>query len=112
MKSHTMSEMQGRSRLSILFFAVTLAFAASRSVWDGVYTKEQARRGEAVYREECMKCHGENLMGGEAGPPIAGEEFLKAWGGRTAGDFFEKIRKTMPEDDPGGLRHGLADLFE
>lgn len=50
-----------------------------------------------------MKCHGENLLGGEAAPPIAGEEFLHKWTGKTVGDLFERTRKTMPSDDPGGL---------
>src|SRR5437762_2337919 len=36
---------------------------ASRSVWDGVYTKDQAGRGQTAYREECAKCHAANLMG-------------------------------------------------
>jgi mono/diheme cytochrome c family protein len=77
--------------------------AAVRSVWDGVYTKEQAARGQKVYREECLKCHGENLMGGEAGPAVAGDEFLAKWNGKTVGSLFEIIRKTMPSDDPGNL---------
>src|ERR1700730_2471178 len=77
--------------------------AASRSVWDGVYAKEQADRGQKAYQEECMKCHGENLAGGEASPPLVGAEFLPKWNGKTAGDLFGLIRKTMPTDDPGNL---------
>jgi mono/diheme cytochrome c family protein len=93
-----------RSRVSILLLLVSLAAAAaSRSVWDGVYTKEQAGRGRSVYGEECMKCHGENLMGGEAGSALAGDEFLPKWNGKTVGDLFRNIRQTMPSDDPGNL---------
>ena len=77
--------------------------ALARSVWDGVYTKEQAGRGATVYREECLKCHAENLMGGEAGPALVGDEFLSKWNGKTVGDLFQIIRKTMPSDDPGNL---------
>jgi mono/diheme cytochrome c family protein len=72
-------------------------------VWDGVYTKEQARRGQATYQETCLKCHGETLGGGEGGPEVAGEEFRQKWNGKTAGDLFALIRKTMPADDPGSL---------
>lgn len=78
-------------------------FAASRSIWDGVYSKEQARRGLTVYRQECLKCHGETLLGGEGGPAISGEEFLTKWKGKTAGDLYAQLRKTMPSDDPGSL---------
>ena len=68
-----------------------------------MYTKEQANRGLATYGEECQKCHGEKLGGGEGGPPMAGEEFLRKWDGKTAGDLFAVIRKSMPEDNPGSL---------
>jgi mono/diheme cytochrome c family protein len=71
-------------------------------VWDGVYTREQAVRGQDTYHEECLGCHGEALDGGEA-PPLAGEEFLHKWNGKTAGNLFGVMRKTMPEDNPGNL---------
>src|SRR4051794_17150181 len=90
----------------VLVFAVLAAAstaAAARSVWDGVYTKEQARRGQTVYQQECAKCHGENLGGGEASPPLVGAEFLRNWNGKSAGDLYERTRKTMPSDDPGNL---------
>ena len=32
---------------------------SERSVWDGVYTEEQAKRGEALYEKQCSACHGE-----------------------------------------------------
>jgi S-disulfanyl-L-cysteine oxidoreductase SoxD len=81
------------------------AFAqvASRSVWDGVYTADQAKRGEAAYRIACARCHGDTLTGGEAAPPLTGGEFLANWNGLTVGDLFERIRVSMPADRPGEL---------
>ena len=76
---------------------------ATRSVNDGVYTKEQATRGLSVYREECAKCHGENLSGGESAPALAGKEFGETWKGRSVGDLLGIVIKTMPTDDPGNL---------
>jgi S-disulfanyl-L-cysteine oxidoreductase SoxD len=90
-----------RTTLAILF--LLSCTAVTRSVWDGVYTKEQAGRGQTTYQETCLKCHGENLGGGEGGPLLAGEEFRQKWNGKTAGDLFATIRKTMPSDDPGNL---------
>ena len=63
-----------RARTSILLFYTASVITAipaanSRSVWDGVYTKPQSSRGQARYREECAKCHAENLMGGKR-PPL------------------------------------------
>ena len=88
---------------SLCVLAAGLLSAFSRSVWDGVYTKDQAQRGQSAYRENCAKCHGENLGGGEAGPALAGEDFLKSWSGKTAGDLFALMRKSMPSEDPGSL---------
>jgi S-disulfanyl-L-cysteine oxidoreductase SoxD len=93
-----------RVQLLILgFVASCCAAAVTRSVWDGVYTKEQASKGQTTYGEECLKCHGETLGGGEGGPALAGQEFRQKWNGKTAGDLFGLIRKTMPSDDPGSL---------
>jgi len=75
----------------------------SRSVWDGVYTEEQSKRGEALYGASCAKCHGDTLTGGEAAPPLTGGEFLANWNGLTVGDLFERIRISMPADRPGAL---------
>ena len=99
-------------RIPILLLSLAcLPAAASRSVWDGVYTKAQAVRGQTTYREECAKCHSENLTGGEEAPALTGHEFLNKWDGKTAGDLFEVTRKTMPSDDPGGLsRRQYADI--
>ena len=93
-----------RVHVSIFCIFVSCCLGAgSRSVWDGVYTKAQATRGQTAYREECLKCHAENLGGGEGGPPLAGKEFLEKWIGKTAGDLYGLTRKTMPSDDPGNL---------
>jgi mono/diheme cytochrome c family protein len=86
-----------------LLAAACLFAAAPRSVWEGVYNKEQAGRGLKAYVEECLKCHGETLLGGEGGPAIAGEEFMSRWKGKTAGDLYALLRKTMPAEDPGNL---------
>lgn len=85
-------------------FALSICFAAaSKSAADGVYTKEQAARGNRTYNETCANCHGQNLMGGEGAPALAGKDFLTSWTGRTAADLFETVMKTMPSDDPGSL---------
>lgn len=75
----------------------------SRSVWDGVYTEEQAKRGEALYRKECASCHADTLAGGGGAAPLTGGAFLSNWNGLTLGDLFERIRKTMPQGNLGKL---------
>jgi len=86
--------------------------SASRSAWDGVYTEEQAKRGEPIYHKECAACHGDMLTGGESAPPLTGGAFLANWNGLTVGDLFDRIRKTMPQTNPGHLtRQQDADIL-
>jgi mono/diheme cytochrome c family protein len=71
------------------------------TIWDGVYTEEQRRRGEAVYAASCERCHGADLVAEEEEivPPLVGEEFLKGWQRKRVGNLFEFIRKEMPSDE-------------
>jgi mono/diheme cytochrome c family protein len=79
--------------------AVALTQSPSRTVWDGVFTSEQAARGAPLYAANCAQCHGPALSGAD-GPPLSGVEFAGNWNGLTLGDLFERIRTTMPADDP------------
>jgi len=74
-----------------------------KSVWDGAYTEEQAKRGEPIYAQNCASCHGPELSGGEMAPPLAAGDFLSGWDGLTVGDLFERIRISMPQNAPGSL---------
>jgi mono/diheme cytochrome c family protein len=73
------------------------------SVWTGVYTDEQAMRGETAYRQYCIACHGADLEGADMTPPLSGGTFMANWNDLTVGDLFERIRTTMPMDRPGVL---------
>jgi quinoprotein glucose dehydrogenase len=91
--------------------AASWVLAATGTIWDGVYTKEQAAKGQATYGEECARCHAENLSGGEGNPELVGDTFLQRWDGKTAADLFGIIR-TMPLDAPGSLtRQQYANLM-
>ncbi|HKD09172.1 MAG TPA: cytochrome c [Bryobacteraceae bacterium] len=83
-----------------------------RSVWDGVFTADQATRGQARYREICASCHGEMLEGGESAPPLAGGAFLANWNTLSVGDLFDRTRSTMPQNKPGSLnREANAEIL-
>jgi mono/diheme cytochrome c family protein len=74
----------------------------TKTVWDGVYTKPQAARGEQSYKRACGYCHRDNLQGDE-GPALIGSRFTFQWNGRTLKDLFVTISTTMPDDAPGTL---------
>jgi mono/diheme cytochrome c family protein len=88
---------------TVLLLRTTAHAQTTKSVWDGVYTEEQAKRGQPMYAENCASCHGPELMGGEMAPPLATGDFLSGWDGLTVGDLFERIRISMPQNAPGSL---------
>jgi len=79
--------------------------SAPRSVWDGVYTEDQARRGETQYGRNCQACHGADLSGNPVDevPSLAWDGFLTQWNNRTVKDLFDTVKRSMPKDNPGGL---------
>ncbi|HVS62022.1 MAG TPA: cytochrome c [Thermoanaerobaculia bacterium] len=87
--------------------ALVAAAAATQeeqgSIWDGVYTVEQAERGESLYSQGCAECHGEGLGGDDMNPPLLGSDFLWDWNGLSAGDLFERLVISMPEGDPRSM---------
>ena len=84
----------------------------SQSVWDGIYTEEQAKRGEPLYSQRCARCHGPDLTGGETAPALASGEFKGNWSGLSVDDLFERIKISMPQDNPGSLsRQQTADIL-
>ena len=93
--------------LSACGFILTAAYvtlgAQAKTTSAGVYTAEQATRGEAVYKEMCAACHGDNLEGSGPMPPLAGMDFLTNWRGKTLGDLYEKTQTTMPATAPGTM---------
>jgi S-disulfanyl-L-cysteine oxidoreductase SoxD len=74
-----------------------------KSAWVGIYTKNQAARGESAYREHCAFCHGVSLEGTADAPPLAGLDFREDWDGANIADLFEKIQFTMPPKRPSPL---------
>ncbi|HTH03246.1 MAG TPA: cytochrome c [Vicinamibacterales bacterium] len=87
--------------------------AQERTVWDGIYTDEQATRGEALYGEHCVRCHGATLQGnGEGAKSLTDATFKSTWNGISMGALFDRVRLSMPQDKPGSLtRQQVADLL-
>ena len=101
-----------------------------QSVWDGVYTKEQAKRGKPVYARNCTECHGDTPValapiepnhilskrqlgffrvsdpgasGFSSAPPLSGGVFLRGWKGQTVANLYQYARSEMPQGNAGSL---------
>ena len=86
--------------------------AQEKSQWDGVYSDEQAKRGEPLYAQYCSSCHGPDLAGGEMAPGLVGGDFAANWNDLSLGQLFDRIRTSMPQNNPGSLsRQQNADIL-
>ena len=74
---------------------------AARTVWDSVYSANQAARGETAYAKGCARCHGAALTGGDQATPLTGPAFLGNWNGQSLIDLQQRIKSTMPSDSIG-----------
>lgn len=97
--------------LGVIFVAYACSVVASaqntgagKTVWDGVYTPEQATRGKKLYETSCSECHLDSLQGDGADvPALADEGFLDEWQDQPVDKLFTRIRETMPQDSPSSL---------
>ena len=81
---------------STLVLAVALnASQATKSVNDGVYSADQAARGDAAFKSKCSGCHYISQF--------SGDDLYKEWAGKPLSELFSLMRETMPEDNPGTL---------
>lgn len=77
---------------STVSFAQTPAAPAGTPI---TFTEEQAAAGAEVFSRICLACHPRKDM--------SNVDFRVKWNSRTAFDFFELVRSTMPQDGPGSL---------
>lgn len=68
---------------------------AVRGSGAGVYSAEQAARGQDVYIGQCRSCHVPDAH--------ASTMFQSVWNGRTLADLYRYLREQMPKSEPGTL---------
>lgn len=83
--------------------AVHAALTAQTTTWSGVYTDAQAKRGQEAYTKACAECHGQDLGGDGFAPGLKGPDFMTNWSGLSVGDLYDRIRISMPPDNPNSL---------
>jgi mono/diheme cytochrome c family protein len=101
--------------LSVGIMLCTFSYQLVRGQSDaaaGIYTADQAHRGEALYKAQCTSCHGDALDGAGPYPPLSGNDFLSKYEGQPALNVYDMIQKLMPATAPGSLtRPQAADLL-
>jgi mono/diheme cytochrome c family protein len=83
--------------------AAAAAQETRRTIWDGVFSAEQAARGQQQYMKGCAGCHAEDLLGNGNAPALVGQQFLGRFDGSSTDDLLQTIRATMPQEAPNSL---------
>jgi S-disulfanyl-L-cysteine oxidoreductase SoxD len=96
--------------LVVLIAAATTlrAQAPAATTNAGIYTEAQAERGKLAYANNCQTCHGESMEGVDMAPALVGGTFQSNWVGLSVGELGERIRMTMPQNNPGTLSSATA----
>jgi mono/diheme cytochrome c family protein len=77
--------------------------AATITTLSGIYTAQQASRGQDVYSGSCRGCH--------TPASHTGATFATYWLHKSVGDLFNYVATNMPKNDPGSLDpHDVADV--
>ena len=71
------------------------ANGGGKSTKDGVYTREQAARGQQVFITLCKSCHTAESHTTPA--------FVSKWEGKPLSELLQYIRDEMPKNEPGSL---------
>lgn len=94
--------MNRRSSVAFVAAGLTLAAVVSNGAAQepasksaGIYTNDQAARGEETYMSSCVGCHPKGTYAAPA--------FRKHWNGQPASQLFEFLRGSMPKEQPGAL---------
>lgn len=88
-------------RRTVLLIFILYGCARTPAIWKGVYSAEQAARGQKVYEDHCAVCHNPGL-GGLSGA-FRGSGFVREWREDNLGNLFLRVRKTMPAENPASL---------
>jgi mono/diheme cytochrome c family protein len=76
---------------------------ATTTTLSGIYTAEQASRGQDVYLGSCRGCH--------TPASHTGATFATYWLHKSVADLFTFVATNMPKNDPGSLDpHDVADV--
>jgi mono/diheme cytochrome c family protein len=79
---------------------------AAKSTASGVFSNEQAKRGEAAYNTNCVTCHGAELRSTDREVPhLSDKSFKFGWIGKSIAEKYQFVRDTMPPKE----EHSLSD---
>ena len=90
----SLTMLRGAAVFLVVWNAGPVGAQTRRTVWDGVFTAEQAARGKVLFAATCAACHGADLSGVNR-PALKGEGFVNHWMEGSLDALFTRV-KSMP----------------
>lgn len=72
-----------------------------RTIFDGVFTEEQAAAGRGHYMSTCVNCHENTARGGPAAPGLIAYTLNNKYAGLPLFAYFDYMRQNMPPGQSG-----------
>lgn len=88
--------------LATTLLAGAIAFGAGKTTLDGVYSQEQADRGQDAYNRNCSGCHQSDLNGTGGAPALRTSTFTENWREGYLSNLFHHIQTWMPPQNLKG----------
>lgn len=85
--------LRGVAGAGLLILAPIALAGGELTTQSGVYSKDQAKSGKALYEQHCLMCHDNKYF-----RPV-----LKRWHGQSVAILYDVMTGSMPETNPGGL---------
>ena len=101
MLKRTFSHLLLMMSVSATTFSAPQQTSPGKTIWDGIYSEEQAKRGAAYYAAACAGCHRADLSGYDGA--LIGNKFMNRWREDSLEKLFANIKVTMPRNNPGTL---------
>lgn len=77
------------------------AATGERTIFDGVYTAEQAERGKEFFNTECSTCHSNTARGSSAAPGLIGYTLDSKYADQPLFAYWDYMRTNMPPGNAG-----------
>lgn len=74
---------------------------AELTIFDGVYTEEQAERGKALYATDCTACHGNTARGGPGSPGLVAFTLDSKYADQPLSAYWNFMVHNMPPGNAG-----------
>jgi len=86
---------------AVMLVSAPAAAAQSKTVWDGVYTQQQAARGASSFATHCSRCHSAEPNEAER-RPLAGKAFWDSFRESTVDRLLDYVSRNMPNGAAAG----------